>query len=217
MEHPILTIEVVSDAICPWCWIGKRQIERARALLGGKLTIATRWLPFELNPGMPKDGVPRRVYRQAKFGSLDYSDKLDARVAEAGRAVGLDFHFDRVSWTPNTFDAHRVIWLAGQKGVQEPVVEGLFHAYFEEGRNIGEAAVLTEVAQTAGIDGVKVAKLLASGMGAAEVREELERAHDIGVDSVPTILINGEPLISGAAPADQLAAALLKASSLQRV
>lgn len=217
MEQPLLTIEVISDAICPWCWIGKRQIEKARALLGGKLGIAVRWRPFELNPGMPKEGVLRRVYRQAKFGSLDYSDKLDERVAEAGRAAGLDFHFDRVSWTPNTFDAHRVIWLAGEKGVQDAVVEALFRAYFEEGRNIGDAAVLAEVAQGAGIDGGKVAKLLGSGMGAAEVREELERAYDIGVDSVPTILIDGEPLISGAAPADQLAACLLKASSLQRV
>jgi predicted DsbA family dithiol-disulfide isomerase len=217
MEPTLLTIDVVSDVICPWCWIGKRQIERARALLSGKLGIAVRWKPFELNPGMPKEGVLRRVYRQAKFGSLDYSDKLDERVAESGRAVGLDFHFDRVSWTPDTFDAHRLIWLAGEKGVQDAVVEALFRAYFEEGRNIGEAAVLTKVALAAGIDGNKAAKLLGSGMGAAAVREELERAYDIGVDSVPTILIDGEPLISGAAPADQLAACLLKASSLQRV
>jgi predicted DsbA family dithiol-disulfide isomerase len=217
MEQPLLTIEVISDAICPWCWIGKRQIERAKALLDGKLTVAVRWKPFELNPGMPKEGVPRRVYRQAKFGSLDYSDKLDARVAAAGAAVGLDYHFDRVGWTPNTFDAHRLIWIAGQKGLQDAVVEGLFAAYFRDGRNIGETAVLIEVAQAAGIDPGKAGKLLASGTGAAEVREELERAHDIGVDSVPSITVGGEPLISGAAPADQLAATLLKASSLQRV
>jgi predicted DsbA family dithiol-disulfide isomerase len=217
MEQPLLTIEVISDAICPWCWIGKRQIEGAKALLEGKLTVAVRWKPFELNPGMPKAGVPRRVYRQAKFGSMDYSDKLDARVAEAGRAVGLDFRFDRVNWTPNTFDAHRLIWIAGQKGVQDAVAERLFRAYFEEGRNIGEPAVLAEVAQGAGLDGGKIAKLLASGAAAPEVREELERAHDIGVDSVPTICVNGEPLISGAAPAEQLADSLLRASSLQRV
>jgi predicted DsbA family dithiol-disulfide isomerase len=217
MEQSLLTIEVISDAICPWCWIGKRRIEGAKALLEGKLTVAVRWKPFELNPGMPKGGVPRRVYRQAKFGSMDYSDKLDARVAEAGRTVGLNFRFERVSWTPNTFDAHRLIWIAGQKGAQDAVTEGLFRAYFEEGRNIGEPAVLVEVAQAAGLDGGKIAKLLASGAAAADVREELERAHDIGVDSVPTICVNGEPLISGAAPAEQLAESLLKASSLQRV
>jgi predicted DsbA family dithiol-disulfide isomerase len=217
MEQPLLTIEVVSDAICPWCWIGKRQIERAKALLEGKLTVVTRWKPFELNPGMPKQGVARRVYRQAKFGSMDYSNKLDARVAEAGRAVGLDFHFDRIAWTPNTFDAHRLIWIAGQKGAQEPVAEGLFKAYFEDGLNPGDHTVLVEVAKRAGLDGGKIGKLLNNGTGAAEVREELERARDFGVDSVPTIFVNGQPLISGAAPADQLAATLMKASSLQRV
>jgi predicted DsbA family dithiol-disulfide isomerase len=217
MEPSILTIEVISDAICPWCWIGKRQIERARALLEGKLAVVVQWKPFELNPGMPKQGVPRREYRQAKFGSLDYSAKLDARVAEAGRAVGLAFHYDRMNWTPNTFDAHRLIWLAGQKGKQDAVVEGLFAGYFQEGRNIGDMAVLIEVAQAAGLDAGKVTKLMASGTGAAEVREELARAHDIGIDSVPTITIGGEPLISGATPADQLAEAWLRASSLQRV
>jgi predicted DsbA family dithiol-disulfide isomerase len=209
-----LDLEIISDAICPWCWIGKRQLERARALLAGRLALNVTWKPFELNPGMPRDGVLRRVYRQAKFGSLDYSEKLDARVAEAGRAVGLEFRFDRVAWTPNTFDAHRLIWIAGQKGAQDAVVEALFNAYFHEGRNIGEMAVLVDAAQEAGLDGVKIAKKLASGFGAAEVREELERAQDVGVDSVPTIAFKGEPLVSGAAPAEQLAAVLLKASGV---
>jgi predicted DsbA family dithiol-disulfide isomerase len=217
MEQPLLTIEVISDAVCPWCWIGKRQLEQAKALLEGKLALAVRWKPFELNPGMPKEGVPRRVYRQAKFGSLDYAAKLDARVAEAGRAVGLDFHHERINWTPNSFDAHRLIWIAGQKGKQDEMVETLFRAYFQDGRNIGETAVLIELAQSIGLDGAKIGKLLASGTGTAEVREELEKVLDIGVDSVPTIAINGEPLISGAAPADQLAETLLQASSLQRV
>jgi predicted DsbA family dithiol-disulfide isomerase len=214
MDTTELKIEIISDAICPWCWIGKRQLERARQALSDKLALNVVWKPFELNPGMPKEGVPRRVYRQAKFGSLEYSDKLDARVAEAGRAAGLAFRFDRVSWTPNTFDAHRLIWIAGQKGAQDAVVEALFNAYFHEGRNIGETTVLVDLAQEAGLDGAKVAKLLASGAGTAEVREELERAQDFGVDSVPTIAFKGEQLISGAAPADQLAATLLKASGI---
>jgi predicted DsbA family dithiol-disulfide isomerase len=212
MDIPQLNIEIISDAICPWCWIGKRQLERARKLLEGKLVVNATWRPFELNPGMPKAGVPRRVYRQAKFGSLDYSDRLDARVAEAGRAAGLGFHFERMSWTPNTFDAHRLIWLAGQKGAQEAVVEALFQAYFQEGRNIGEMPVLVETAQAAGLDGARIGKLLAGGAGSGEVREELERGRDMGIDSVPTIVFKGEPLISGAAPADQLAARLLGAS-----
>lgn len=212
MNLPSLEIEVVSDAICPWCWIGKRQLKRARTLLNDRLALNVVWRPFELNPGMPKEGVPRRVYRQAKFGSLDYSDRLDARVAEAGRAVGLEFRFERIGWTPNTFDAHRLIWLAGEKGKQDAVVEALFQAYFREGRNIGEVGVLAEVAQAAGLDGGKVGKLLGGGAGSAETREALERGRDLGIDSVPTILFNGELLISGAAPAEQVAAKLLQVS-----
>jgi predicted DsbA family dithiol-disulfide isomerase len=212
MNLPLLDIEVVSDAICPWCWIGKRQLERAKALLEGKLAVKIHWRPFELNPGMPKEGMPRRVYRQAKFGSQDYSDRLDARVAEAGRAAGLEFRFDRIGWTPNTFDAHRLVWLAGEKGAQKAVVETLFQAYFHEGRNIGEMAALVNAAQTAGLDGGKVGKLLAGGAGGTETREELERARDLGIDSVPTIVFKGKPLMSGAAPAEQLAAKLVEAS-----
>jgi predicted DsbA family dithiol-disulfide isomerase len=215
MTPPQLNVEIISDAICPWCWIGKRQLERATALLEGKLALTMVWKPFELNPGMPKEGVPRRVYRQAKFGSLEYSDRLDARVAEAGRGVGLDFRHDRMAWTPNTFDAHRLIWLAGEKGIQEPVVEAVFRAYFHEGRNIGDTAVLAELAEAAGLGGDKTAKLLATGAGTAEVREMLEEAHDLGVDSVPTVLVQGKPFISGAAPADQIAATLLRVSGLE--
>jgi predicted DsbA family dithiol-disulfide isomerase len=215
MTPPQLNVEIISDAICPWCWIGKRQLERATALLEGKLALTMVWKPFELNPGMPKEGVPRRVYRQAKFGSLEYSDRLDARVAEAGRGVGLDFRHDRMAWTPNTFDAHRLIWLAGEKGIQEPVVEAVFRAYFHEGRNIGDTAILVELAEAAGLGGDKTVKCLATGAGTAEVREMLEEAHDLGVDSVPTVLVQGKPLISGAAPADQIAATLLRASGLQ--
>lgn len=216
MTDPVLDIDVISDAICPWCWIGKRQIERARTLLHGRLGLAVRWKPFELNPRMPREGMPRRAYRLAKFGSLDYAEKLDARVREAGRAVGLDFRHDRMGWTPNTFDVHRLIWLAGQKGAQDAVVEVLFDAYFSEGRNIGDMAVMAEVAEAAGLDGGRIRKKLTAGVGTAEVREELERASDIGVDSVPTIIVNGVPLISGAAPAEQLAQAFLKADNLPR-
>jgi len=206
----VLSIGVLSDVICPWCWIGKRQLEAAQEQLSGRLRLDIRWLPFELNPGMPKEGVERRVYRRAKFGSLDYAARLDARVVEAGRAVGLDFRFERVLWTPNTFDAHRLIWLAGQQGVQSAMTERLFQAYFSEGRNIGDRTVLIELAGAAGLDPKKTGKLLASGMGAPEVREELERAQDIGIDSVPTILAGETPIASGAAPAETLTETFLR-------
>lgn len=212
VQGPALSLEVVSDAICPWCWIGKRQIEAARTLLGGRLTLDVVWKPFELNPAMPKEGVERRAYRLAKFGSLEYSAALDARVAEAGWAVGLDFRHDRMRWTPNTFEAHRLIWLAGELGAQDAVVEALFRAYFHEGRNTGEREVLVEAAASAGLDGCKVEELLTSGAGAAEVRAELDRARATGIDSVPTIMLAGRVLASGAVPAERLAETILRVS-----
>jgi len=213
MQIRSLDLDVIGDVICPWCWVGKRQLEGAKAILDGKLALNTVWKPFQLNPGLPHEGVDRRVYRKAKFGSLDYSAKLDARVAEAGRAVGLEFRHDRMTWTPNTFDAHRLIWLAGLEGAQDAVVEGLFRAYFSEGRNTGDMAVLIQIAEESGLNANDIGKRLAAGAGAAEVSEDLQRGLGAGVDSVPTIALGGRPLISGAVPAEQLAATLLKLDS----
>ena len=127
----MLTIDVYSDVICPWCWIGKRRMEKGLALAGRAATV--RWHPFELNPDMPPEGVERRAYRVRKFGSWERSLELDAQVGRAFAAEGLAFNPDRMARTPNTFDAHRLIWLAGEQGVQDAVVEALFKAYF--GRN----------------------------------------------------------------------------------
>src|SRR5215467_7510998 len=107
------SIEVVSDVVCPWCFIGKRRLEKALVLLDRR-DIEVRWTAFELNPGMPKEGMDRAAYRTRKFGSIEYSRQLEARVIAAGAEEGIDFQFDRIARTPNTFDAHRLIWLAGQ-------------------------------------------------------------------------------------------------------
>src|ERR1051325_2767537 len=128
----MLTIDVYSDVICPWCFVGKRRM--GKGLAGRAATV--RWHPFELNPGMPAEGVERRAYRIKKFGSWERSLELDVQVAEAGRGEGIAFNFDRMARTPNTFDAHRIIWLAGERGVQNAVVDALFRAYFTDGRNL---------------------------------------------------------------------------------
>src|SRR4051794_36244977 len=127
----MLTIDVISDAICPWRLIGKRRPEKAL----GNRPAAVRWHPFQLDPDMPREGMERRAYRIGKFGSWERSHELDARVAAAGQGEGIAFRFDRQPHTPNTLDAHRVIWLAGERGVQDPVVEAPFLAYFTEGRD----------------------------------------------------------------------------------
>ena len=216
-ENPLpnMTVEVVSDAVCPWCWIGKRHLEKATDALSGRVAVQTVWRPFELNQDMPKGGMERSAYRLRKFGSLDFSAQLDARVAEAGRAAGLDFRHDLMKWTPNTIDCHRLIWFAGREGKQEQVVEGLFQAYFHEGRNIGDLAMMTDIAEKAGLDRARVEKLLESDEGQDEVMRELAKARHLGISGVPTFLIGGEPVISGAAPPETLAQAIASAAQMQ--
>lgn len=207
-----VTIEVISDAVCPWCWIGKRHLERAAASLPDGIAVKTVWRPFELNPDMPEGGVERSAYRLRKFGSLAFSAQLDARVAEAGRAAGLTFRHDLMRWTPNTIDCHRLIWFAGGKGAQDAVVEGLFRAYFAEGLNIGDRRVMTEIAEAAGLDGAETEAMLASGEGRGEVAAELARAIETGISGVPTFIIDGQLLTSGAVPPDMLAGAIARAA-----
>ncbi len=206
---PGTRIDIVSDAICPWCYIGKRQLERALSGLADEgLTFAVQWNPFQLNPDMSPGGVERAAYRAAKFGSAERAAELDARVSEAARAVGLDFHLERIVRTPNTIDAHRLIWLAGQEGVQDAVMEAVFAAYFIDGRDIGDLAVLADCAAAAGLDRAAVQAFLAGGAVAAEMRAADQAAREAGVSGVPSFFLDGYGLFSGALPAPQMADAL---------
>lgn len=208
-----LTIEVISDAICPWCWVGKRRLDRALAALSPEITATVTWRPFELNPEMPKEGLDRRAYRSRKFGSWERSQALDAQVTAAAKADGLDFHHDRMERTPNTIDAHRLIWLAGREGRQDAVVEGLFSAYFHEGCDVGASDVLVEVGSAAGLDANRISAMLASDEGLNEVAAELERAGRLRVSGVPTVVVNGRPLFSGAIRSELIEAHLREAAS----
>ena len=192
----MLTIDVISDVICPWCFIGKRRLEKA--LDGRPATV--RWHPFQLNPDMPRGGIERRAYRIRKFGSWERSQELDARVAAAGQGEGISFNFDRQSRTPNTLDAHRVIWLAGERGVQDAVTEALFKAYFTEGRDLSDRATLAEVAAGAGLDRAEVDELLGSDGGLDVVQTGEEQARRLGVSGVPFFIVNGRVALSGAQP-----------------
>ena len=211
-----LAIEVISDAICPWRWVAKRRLDRAIAAIAPNVTASVTWRPFELNPEMPKAGVDRRAYRSAKFGSWQRSQALDAQVAAAGRLDGLVFNHDKMERTPNTVDAHRLIWLAGQRGKQNDVVEGLFAAYFNEGRDISDQAVLADVGASAGLDRARILAMLASDEGHAEVRSELQRAVSLRVSGVPTVLVDGVPLFSGAIRPDLMEAELRNAAGHAR-
>ena len=188
-----LGIEIVSDVICPWCFIGKRRFEKALRLLPPDIEIEVHWRPFELNPDMPAEGIDRKLYRTRKFGSWERSQALDAQVAHAGVGEGIPFAFDRMERTPNTFDAHRLIWLAGVEGVQDAVVEALFQAYFVDTLDLGDREVLERIANAAGLD---VRDFLDSERGREPVRDEESRARRRGVQGVPFFLINGATAIS---------------------
>ncbi|MGQ0636733.1 MAG: DsbA family oxidoreductase [Planctomycetaceae bacterium] len=199
------TIDVISDVICPWCYIGKRRMEKAVALAGRDVRV--RWHPFQLNPHIPKAGISRRKYRTAKFGSWEHSLALDAHVTEVGRADGIPFALDKIERAPNTLDAHRLICLAAQDDVQDAVVEALFRAYFTEGRDITTAPTLLDVVSDAGLDRCRAKALLNGDDGVAAILAAEEQAHLAGVEGVPFYLINGALALSGARqPSEFLAA-----------
>lgn len=193
-----LTVDVISDVICPWCYIGKRRLEQAIAAYGRLVRV--RWLPFQLNPSMPKAGISRREYRTQKFGSWERSQQLDAQVAAAGEAEGLNFAFDRIERTPNTRDAHWLIELAGRNDVQDTVVEALFSAYFREGRDIGNPQTLLDVTSDAGLDRAQAEAMLNSSESLKAIREAEEWSRQYGVGGVPFFIIHGKIGLSGAQP-----------------
>jgi len=206
----MLAVDVMSDVICPWCYIGKRRLEKAVAAHGGSVRV--RWLPFQLNPQMPKEGVSRREYRTRKFGTWERSLERDAQVAAAGAGEGIHFAFDRVGRTPNTLDAHRLVWLADAEGVQDAVVEALFRAYFTDGRDIGARPTLLDVVAEAGLDRGKAEGVLTTGGGQEAIREAEELARRFRVEGVPFFVINGRVALSGAQPPDAFLAAFTQAT-----
>ena len=200
-----LKVEVVSDVICPWCYIGKRRFEKALALMDGEASIELRWLPFQLNPDMPREGMARADYRARKFGSVERGRSLDARVAAEGQGEGIAFAFERIERTPNTVAAHQLIEIAQQEGRADAVVEALFGAYFEQARDIGDAAVLQEIAASSGVEGWPA--------GADEKRVAALEAslRGLGISAVPTFIFDRRLGVSGAHPPEALAAAMREA------
>lgn len=204
-QQVALRVEIASDVVCPWCYIGKRRFEKALKLLEGQFDVNTRWLPFQLNPGMPKEGMPRAEYRKAKFGSLERSRELDARVIAEGKSEGIDFAFDRIERTPNTSEAHKLIALAENQG---PVVDALFRAYFEEAKDIGDPKVLAGIAAQCGVKGwPQEGERPARDVAALE-----EEVRGMGISAVPTFIFERKSGVSGAYPAETLAQAMREAA-----
>jgi predicted DsbA family dithiol-disulfide isomerase len=205
-------IDIISDAICPWCYIGKRHLESALKILEqDNLRFSVFWNPFQLNPEMPAEGVERQKYREAKFGGPERARQIDERITATAATVGLDFHLDRLKRTPNTVNAHRLIRLAGQNGVQDAVVEVLFEAYFCNGADIGDTEVLAAVGGTGGLAADAVRAMLAGEDNRKEVLAGDQMARNAGIQGVPSFALQGHILFSGAVPADEMAAAFARA------
>jgi len=193
-------VAIVSDTICPWCYIGKRRFERAKA--GRPTDLAVEWRPFQLNPDMPAEGVDRMRYLVAKFGSEERVAEIFTAIEQAGEAEGIEFVFERIARTPNTVDSHRLIEYAGARDAQDGVVESLFHRYFEQGEDIGDRGVLTAAGVDGGLDEGELRRFLDGSDGVEDVRKESEAASRAGISGVPCFIFEGRYAVSGAQPPD---------------
>ena len=203
-----VTIDIYSDIVCPWCYVGKRRLERALAQLNGAVRARTTWRPFQLNPTMSSDGMDRTAYLKAKFGSLEAFGRMEEQLLAAGVEERIPFAFEKIQRTPNTFAAHRLVWYAAQQGTQDNVVEALFRAYFLEGQNIGDVTTLTHVAAEAGLDRTETEEFLESEKGVVEVKGEEAVGRRLGISGVPYFVLNGSISISGAQPPDIFVSAI---------
>ena len=195
----MVKLDILSDPICPWCYIGKTQLDRALdAIPDHPFTI--EWHPFQLNPDMPAGGMDRRAYLEAKFGGKDGAVQAYAPVAAQAEKAGLAIDFEGMQRTPNTIDAHRLIHWAGIEQRQSLVVQRLFEAYFRDARDIGDAEVLCDVADAAEMDASIVRRLLASDADIQMVRDRDAHSREMGISSVPTFIVANQHAVPGAQP-----------------
>lgn len=209
-EMDILTIDVVSDVMCPWCYIGKRRLDRAQ-VLAGDVEPVVRWRPFRLDATIPPEGIDRQEYLDKKFGR-DKATQMYQQIQETGEVEGIVFAFDRIARSPNTINAHRLIRWAEIGAQQDTVVERLFELYFCEGEDIGETSVLLDAAREGQMDVELVEEVLATDRDIDEVEKEIAMAHELGVQGVPTFVIDQQHLLVGAQRAEVLADALVQIS-----
>lgn len=206
-----MTVDVISDVVCPWCFIGMKRLDRALALVGD-LDVSVRWRPYQLDPTIPRAGLPRREYMLAKFGSAEKLRAIHDHVAGIGEAEGIRFNFDSMKTAANTLDAHRLIRWAGSpkspQGTQTRMVRRLFELNFEEGRDIGDRAVLVELAGELGMDAPLVETLLASNADEESLRAEIDSAAQMGITGVPSFILESRYALVGAQDAEALADAL---------
>ncbi|WP_341235329.1 DsbA family oxidoreductase [uncultured Sulfitobacter sp.] len=194
-----IKLDIMSDPICPWCYIGKAHLDRALASEPDH-PFVIEWHPFQLNPDMPAEGMDRRAYLEGKFGGKEGAVKAYAPVVEHAKKAGLTINFEDMKRTPNTLDAHRLIHWAGIEGRQTAAVSALFKAYFVDARDIGDAEVLADIADGIEMDASVVRRLLASDSDAQDIRDRDDHSRKMGISSVPTFIVGGKHAVPGAQP-----------------
>ena len=197
----MVKLDIFSDPICPWCYIGKSYLDRALEKAGNH-PFNIQWHPFQLNPEMPLQGVDRREYLERKFGNKDLAIKAYTPVLEHAALAGINLKLEKIIKTPNTLSAHRLIFWAWQEGVQNAVVSAIFKAYFVEGKDIGENNVLVDISHNTGIDKILVDRLLKGTNDQEHVIETDKGAREMGINSAPTFILNGKHVITGAQNVD---------------
>ncbi|WEX79034.1 DsbA family protein [Sinorhizobium numidicum] len=212
-----VNIDIVSDVVCPWCYLGKNRLDQAVASVAGDIQVIIQWRPYQLNPDLPPQGVDHKEHLAAKLGGQAAVDRAHRTLEGLGQEDGIAFNFDAVKISPNTLDAHRLIRWAATSGeaVQTEVVGLLFKANFEEGRNVGDHAVLLDIAERAGLDRPVIAALLASEADKDAVQQEIEMAQEMGVSGVPCFIIEQQYAVMGAQSVEVLMNALREIAQMK--
>lgn len=210
-ENEPVTIDIVSDVVCPWCYLGKSNLEKA--LHDYHEPVIIRWHSFQLDPTIPREGLDRKAYMAKKFPDPAYLRNAHERLVTLGLSNGLTFNFDAIQKSPNTLDAHRLILWAGEKGIQDKIVDALFKAYFEQGRDIGDRNVLIDLARAHGFDQKEIEDSLSTDRDAESVRAEIGEAQRLGITGVPFFIFNRKLAASGAQSPEQLLAAIQQAKA----
>jgi predicted DsbA family dithiol-disulfide isomerase len=208
-----LHVDVVSDVVCPWCYIGKKRLEGALALIDD-VDVTVRWRPFFLNPWIPREGIDREKYLEAKFGSVDAYKNIASNVAQAAASEGLEYNSTKIARQPNTLDCHRLIYWAEQNGRASAMKQRLMDLYFKEGADLTDIDVLVRAAEECWLDPVAIRARLATDDDVELISQSAQSAANAGVSGVPTYILGGKYGVSGAQPADQLASAIRQVAAL---
>ena len=210
MNRSQLKIDIVSDVVCPWCAIGYKKLSKAMTQLEDEISFEVNWKPYELHPEIPKEGFDKKEYYKIKFGkSSRSSDKFDF-INEEGKKAGLEFNFKKSKNLPNTFLAHRLLWLCRSKDMQDVLAEALFYAYFTDGRDVGNTDELIKISSENGLNKEEIKEFFQTNIGHEEVLREENRAREMNISSVPTYIFNKKYLLVGGQESDTFKAYIKK-------